>query len=268
MNSDTPTDNRRDLEVLEPVSPSETPEPMQAPGPRETWGYRDLIYLVMFAVPAFFVTAAVGMIFLYGLDLPLEEPPIRAPVVIGVQLVWWIAVLAYIYTVVTVKYELPFRRSIGWIGMEQPPGVYLSGGVLLAVTVGVLSYFLPRPEGRLPIEELLEDPVAMTLMALFGVLIAPAVEEIVFRGFVFPVIERSHGALAAIVVTSVIFSLVHGTQYGWRWQNLLLLLGVGMVFGAVRARTGSVISTTLIHAAYNATLFAALFAAGDQIKNL
>jgi membrane protease YdiL (CAAX protease family) len=65
---------------------------------------------------------------------------------------------------------------------------------------------------------------------------------------------------SAVVGTSALFSLVHGIQYSWRWQNLLLLLAVGMAFGCVRARTGSVIATTLIHAAYNATLFTALFA--------
>ena len=57
-------------------------------------------------------------------------------------------------------------------------------------------------------------------------------------------------------------------QYGWRWQNLLMLLGVGAVFGTLRARTGSILPSTLVHASYNATLFAAVYLAGDQLEKL
>jgi membrane protease YdiL (CAAX protease family) len=54
---------------------------------------------------------------------------------------------------------------------------------------------------------------------------------------------------------------LHGSQYGWHWPHLLLLLGVGVIFGVIRATTKSVLACAIMHAAYNATLVGgALFA--------
>jgi membrane protease YdiL (CAAX protease family) len=54
---------------------------------------------------------------------------------------------------------------------------------------------------------------------------------------------------------------LHGSQYGWHWPHLLLLLGVGVIFGVIRAMTKSVLACAIMHAAYNATLVGgALFA--------
>jgi len=242
--------------------------------PARAWGYWELLYFMLFAVPGLFLlmilcTAAVmGVSNLQDWDLDLAAPRTQASLIVVVQLFWWALVLGYIYVVVTSKYNLPFASSIGWVSPSRAPTFYLAGGVILAFAVAGVSTFFPAPEGQLPIELLLQDEISILLMAVFGVLVAPVAEEVVFRGFFFPVFERKHGAVIAILVTSVPFSLLHGPQYGWRWQNLTLLLAVATVFGIVRTRTGSVLATTLIHVAYNATLFSALFAARDQIKEL
>ena len=110
--------------------------------------------------------------------------------------------------------------------------------------------------------------MSITLLVIFGVLVAPVVEEMLFRGFIFSVVDRSLGAAAAVVSTSLLFSLPHGVQYGWRWQNLLLLTAVGVAFGAGRAWTGSVRPSALMHASYNATLFAGLLFAGEHVEKL
>ena len=100
----------------------------------------------------------------------------------------------------------------------------------------------------------------LLLMALLGTTIFPVVEEVLFRGFFFSVIEVMHGVWIAILTTSIVFSVVHGPQYGWHWQSLMLLFFVALVFATIRVRTGSVIPVILTHAGYNATLLlAALF---------
>ena len=45
-------------------------------------------------------------------------------------------------------------------------------------------------------------------------------------------------------------------------------MAVGAVFGTLRARTGSILPSTLVHASYNATLFIAVYLAGDQLEKL
>ena len=238
------------------------------------WTYWDLLYLVLFTVAALLLIWVIcnvglfGLNFVFGWDVDIEAPYVRAPLAVAIQLLFWVAVFAFIYTVITVKYGLAFGPAIGWTAYGGRGAYYLYSGVALAIAVASISTLLPKPEGSVPFEELLQDPVGVALLVIFGVLVAPVVEEMLFRGFIFSVVDRSLGAVAAVVSTSLLFSLPHGVQYGWRWQNLLLLTAVGVVFGTVRAWTGSVRPSTLLHASYNATLFAGLLFAGEQVERL
>jgi membrane protease YdiL (CAAX protease family) len=253
--------------TVEPPDPAAGIEagPRRPPGPGG-WTYLDVFFFVLFAIPAYVLAVAVCFAVFRLFDaVPTGQFLTCAPLVVAVQLVWWILLLGFIYGVISIKYRLPFGPAIGWRALNRPPTVYLLWGILLAVSVGVFSHWLPPSTEKMPIEELIRDRSSLILLALFGVLLAPAIEELVFRGFLYAAIERSHGSLSAVLVTSAIFSLPHASQYGWRWQNLLLLTYVGIIFGAVRARTQSVVPSTLLHTGYNATLFAGLFAAGDQV---
>jgi uncharacterized protein len=273
MDSDSPLGSQPDLTGAEGVVVADDAgegTPVAAP---PTWGYRDLVYFALFSVIALTLVSVVivaGFMSLNlwaGWNLSIDAPQVKAPLSILIQMLLSAVVLGYIYIVITGKYELAFGPAIGWIPPRRPAALYLGSGVLLAFTVAAVSTLLPKVDGRVPLEELLSDEVSIILVALFGVVIAPLVEELVFRGFIYPVFERKHGATIAILLTSVPFAVLHGPQYAWRWQILILLLGVAIVFGTVRARTGSVVTTTLIHVAYNATLFGALFATMGQLKD-
>jgi membrane protease YdiL (CAAX protease family) len=273
MDSDKPAGDPRDIVLGESLAVSDAVAgASSAPAAPRMWGYWDLLYFVLFAVPAIFFVAIIcaagfmGLNLLLGWDLGLENVRVQAPLVIVIQLFWWLLVFGYIYVIVTSKYDLPFGPSIGWRPLQRPPAFYLLSGVVLAFAVAGVSALIPRPDRTLPMEALLQDQLSIILMALFGVIVAPVAEEVVFRGFLYPVLESKHGVVTAVVLTSLPFSVLHGPQYGWQWQNLTLLFGVALVFGIVRARTGSVVSSTLVHVAYNATLFSVLFAAGEHLK--
>jgi len=90
---------------------------------------------------------------------------------------------------------------------------------------------------------------------IFGVVIAPFVEELFFRGFLLPLIARSIGAWPAIITTAILFALPHGAQLEWAWQQLLLIAIAGAAFGYARVRTGATSASFLMHASFNATQF-------------
>jgi len=234
------------------------------------WGVTDVILLVLFSIPAFAVSAVLclGALQLVSGQAATQEALGTAPVIVAIQLVWWLLLLGFIYLIVTRKYRLRFGQAIGWKRPARPATFYAVGGVLLAFSVAAFAQLIPMPEEELPIEELFKDPSSALLLAVFGVLLAPLAEEFTFRGFLYPAFERALGAAAAVVITAALFSFVHAQQYGGHWQNLLLLLYVGIVFGAVRARTQSLIPSTILHAAYNATLFAGFFSANEQMQRL
>jgi membrane protease YdiL (CAAX protease family) len=153
--------------------------------------------------------------------------------------------------------DAPFWPSIGW--RELRPGAgkirdhavqFLAGGAVLAVAVSFAGGFL-NSKKTLPIEELLKARVSVVMFGLLGVLVAPLVEETIFRGFLYPVIARRMGIASGIAITGVLFGLMHAAQLGGELGQVALLVFVGVVLTWVRARTGTVAASYFVHLGYN-----------------
>ena len=250
----------------EPGAPAAAP---QMPG---GWGYRDVAYLILFAAAALVIVNAVGFAIYFAQGHLRGSPPsvldslTSAPLALAVQFVWSLTVLWFIYWRITARYGLPFGPAIGWTTRGHSRFHYLFLGLLLNLVVSLGITLLPKPEQPLPIQALmLQDQLSFLLVALFTVFLAPVVEELLFRGFLFPVFERSHGSFVAILLTSAMFTALHGRQNAWQWQVLLGLFLVGAAFGAVRAGTRSVVPATFMHAGYNLTMVLLLLWGGAKL---
>ncbi len=99
--------------------------------------------------------------------------------------------------------------------------------------------------------------------ALFALatLVAPACEEIAFRGYVLTALAQRHRPAAAISGAALLFALMHLDPV--RFPPLLLL---GAVFGWLAWRAGSVWPAVAAHAANNAIASALVLAAGPRAK--
>jgi uncharacterized protein len=89
------------------------------------------------------------------------------------------------------------------------------------------------------------------LPAMFAaaIVIAPAGEEAMFRGFLFRGWARSPRSLwPAIVVISILWAMLH-IQYDW--TGVLQIFVIGLFLGWMRARSGSLVLTFLLHALFN-----------------
>ncbi len=83
------------------------------------------------------------------------------------------------------------------------------------------------------------------------VIIAPLMEELLFRGFLFRGYADSRlGAAGAILLTSVIWAVMH-VQYEIFYIVQIVVLGC--VFGWIRWRSGSTLLTIILHALVNLT---------------
>ena len=83
-------------------------------------------------------------------------------------------------------------------------------------------------------------------LALF-VLLAPFVEELLFRGVGQSLVRNAVGTLPAIAVVGVAFGAWHGLLYA-----LLVLIPFGWALAALRERTNSVYPGMIVHALFNA----------------
>ncbi len=124
-----------------------------------------------------------------------------------------------------------------------------------------LNWFLDRPTPDfMQVAMETADPLVLLIFAL--VIAAPVTEEVVFRGFVYRGLAESRlGPIAAIVVSTLIFTLIH-VQY--ESLDLLYVGLLGLALGIARWHTGSLLTPILMHALANliATLDVLLFMQG------
>jgi membrane protease YdiL (CAAX protease family) len=167
------------------------------------------------------------------------------------QFLIYIAVAAGMVMLVEGKYRVAFWQAIRW-NWPQSEWKLLGLGAVMLFTLGLLQSLLPMPKDT-PFEHLFDRPRDAYLLAIIAVTLGPLMEEIFFRGFMYPVLARRMGAAWGIVLTALPFGLIHLPQYGWAWGAALVIVMVGVVCGVVRAVTGSVGASFLVHVGYNGT---------------
>ena len=153
------------------------------------------------------------------------------------------------------KYDRPFWSSLGWRWPREGVARYFVFGLLLTVAVIFLGVALRTPQIKSPMDDLMDSTVSITLVGISAVTLAPVCEELAFRGFLQPLLQHSIGAWPAIILTALPFALMHGSQYAWNWQRLVLLIVAGSTFGWVRMRSDSTLAATATHATYNFSYF-------------
>jgi membrane protease YdiL (CAAX protease family) len=131
--------------------------------------------------------------------------------------------------------------------------MYFFSGCGLAIFVALASYNMKNTD-HLPIQEIFKNRSGAMLLMAMAVFVAPLVEETVFRGYHYPLFAKSLGVLPGILITGVLFGLMHGSQLGWTWRLVLLLTLVGVIFTFARARTGTVLASFLLHLGYNSMI--------------
>lgn len=119
----------------------------------------------------------------------------------------------------------------------------------------------PSQPGWNPIVAAASEPGwRRNLWALVAVLLAPPVEEFLFRGVLFGGLVRSWGTGWAAVVVTVVFAMLHLPETRFYWPAILAVTTLAAVTIAVRIRTGSLGPSVAVHAAYNIGLVAMVYA--------
>ena len=243
--------------------------PPQKPFP--SWSAWDLVKVTAFtavAILAFTIAALfIAHAFPQYRDATFTDLATSAAVVIGAQTAAYPVVLLFIFFLVRTRSRQPFAEAIQW---KWPGGLapaFVIGGVVLALVVEGLARFLPIPKS-LPMDTYFRDASSAYMMAAFGLTLAPLLEELFFRGLLYPLLRRGLGLIAGVVLTAAAFAAIHGAQLGYAWAPVLSIFVVGLAFTVVRVRTNSVAASFLMHCGYNFALFAALWLASDHYRHL
>ncbi len=268
----TPSNPLPDGELLPPM-PDEaslpivaTPNPLPPPPTNPPWTIAEVGFLAAFFLfLMLLVPAVVFGILLHRHPLLRPETLVRNP-----RFVIPIELFNYIWLLIAMVWLLRSRGLRFWnaIQWNWPRNwiSFLGIGVGLAFSIQLVSILLPIPK-QVPFDQYFTDAKSAYLLAFFGVAIAPLMEELFFRGFLFPVLMRHISVPLAVIATAFAFALMHASQLASAWGPLFLIFLVGVTLTLTRLRANSLAASVLVHIGYNSTLFSVMYIATNHFRN-
>lgn len=241
--------------------------------PHHRWRGRDLAFFGGMFLILVVVATLLQMIVLsfFQDDHPLVDL-IEVITVLGLTFMVEATLLAATYFLVHHVYGLSWRNEMRIsFRYDVNNRTLIVLGTALALSVILVSALMTTlvsdliPDQETPLEQLLTTPGGIALYALFGIAVAPALEELMFRGFLFRVLEDVVGLSVAVWTSAAIFAVAHGAQLWPNWPAIIVILIVGVVLSKLRARTRSVIPGFIVHTVYNALLFL-MFALASMVE--
>jgi hypothetical protein len=221
---------------------------------RPFWGYVDLLV---------FAGLTVAALFLFGVGLAALAqivPSIARDVqliALPAQLFLYAVLFLFLWAIFTVKYDHSLWRALGFAPSHIRLWHSFAVGCLLSVGVALAGAALRTPQVESPFDKFLHQPLWIVLFGLFAVIFGPLFEEIVFRGFIQPLLTRDIGNAAGILLTAAVFGLLHGREYSWAWQYIVLVGAAGACFGYARVLGRSLVPAVVMHSGFNAIFFCA-----------
>jgi membrane protease YdiL (CAAX protease family) len=239
-------------EPIDPFEPKPSPPAAQQGIP---WGVLDIVVFGVFFGLTILVLPALLVWILRMFNPSVQITSLSATVQVLFQGVMDLILAGFITFLIKVVHREPFFQAIRWYRNYDFSNRSLAVmGATLALSVLVVSYVFPTSEPT-RIEQLISSTKDLYVFALFGIGVAPLFEEVIFRGFLFRAFFEIGGSSLAIFSTALLFTMLHIPQIWGSWAAVVLIFIVGYILSAVRARSGSLIPSFIIHTTYNAMLF-------------
>jgi membrane protease YdiL (CAAX protease family) len=221
------------------------------------WGYLDLLLLIGLLFASLIVLG------LLAAAWARFDPAIKdnlTVIALPLQLVAYAQIYLCFFLIFKFRYNRPVFASLGWRKTNVSLLAAGFGGVLLALGLSAVAQLIGTPKVDTAFDELVKTPFSTALLAVTAVVLAPIFEEMLFRGFLQPLLSRTLGVAAGVLITALLFGSLHASEYKFAWQYVAAITVVGVALGAVRAKKNSLIPGTVMHGCFNAVSIVGLIA--------
>jgi membrane protease YdiL (CAAX protease family) len=160
--------------------------------------------------------------------------------------------LALALAVVTSMWRYRFKDAVGWSWGGVRFWHYVAFTVAFWIIALLVLSFFPEKEDEIT-RIIKSSRPALYLLSAIAVITAPIVEELVYRGIIFSAFLKRFGMVTAIFVATVLFTLVHIPQYLENPAKVFILLLLSLALTLLRAWTGSLLPSVILHTVINAS---------------
>lgn len=138
-------------------------------------------------------------------------------------------------------------RSIPVVGMIAVVLMGISFNIIISVVIATIPFPESWSQSYAQNSSVLSDGNVVVAW-LATVLMAPVLEEVVFRGLIYKRLKTGMPVVVAAIISSVVFGLMHGTII---WGMYAFVLGVVLII--VYERFHSLLANILLHMGFNLT---------------
>ena len=165
-----------------------------------------------------------------------------------------ICIFILAWLVVTGFRKFSFRETLGWNlnGFKIWHSFAIFAGfyaiaILLANLLGTSETDFDRM--------LKSSRTAVYFVAFFATFTAPLVEEVIYRGLLYSAFQRKFGVASAVLLVTVLFTIVHIPQYSSEnipnYASVITLLLLSLTLTLIRVRTKNLLPCILLHTVIN-----------------
>lgn len=161
--------------------------------------------------------------------------------------------LAFAWFIISEGGRRSFWTAVGWGWPGRPKRVILLS-VLIALGLYALAYGVTSVYGgsKTDLDRLIESSIyTRVATALVAVATAPLIEEVIYRGVLYPAVEKVTGMTFAIILVSLLFAGVHVWQYKDNVAVILVITALSFTLTGARALTGKMLPAFIIHLVFN-----------------
>lgn len=191
---------------------------------------------------------ALGITLLLWIGMPpvVEDHPV-ALLIIGLASSVITVLIAWLF--VCRKYNKSFTEGFVIVPVARTTyTIAILIGMAMALVGGTLSSMFSTGEHMF--ERIIETPSGLLSLGIL-ILLAPVLEEIYYRGFIFPVLQKRLGAVAAVVIVTLWFAVAHTFQSLDDMIVIPIIGAAGAVYTIQRWWTGSLTAPIVTHWTYN-----------------
>jgi membrane protease YdiL (CAAX protease family) len=249
---------------------SETPRNLSAP-PVEDPPFGGIevlkIGLLMFLVPIVAAPFVVLLVqkFLFR-QLSFAQVASKPWVLLAPQFIWFAVVTLFLLDYSKWRFHQSLWQTIRWNWPRHRWPVMVVIGFVTLFALQGLERLVPLPKNS-PFDQFFDRPLDAYAFAFLAIAFAPFMEELFFRGFLYPVLARRLGVSAGVLLTALPFALIHEPEYK-AWGPVLIIFLVGIVLTLVRAKMKSVGASFIVHAIYNGVPVIAAIVASHGFRHM
>lgn len=238
------------------------PPPLPAAGKVATWWCHPIDILGLLLMGGIFVSFGIAAVSAAGQD---AKKMLNVSALVA-NIATFAVLVAGVYFIVHRRVKLAAWLGLRW--REWPQYVWI-GPVVVILMWGVMAWlqatgyiaWLEKVVGSSSTQDAVAllrestDPLSLGLMAFAAVIVAPLAEEVIFRGYLYPVAKSFGGAPVAIFFSALLFAACHGNV-----PLMLPLFLLGILLALAYEWTGSLWAPISIHFFFNGATVALQFA--------